>query len=264
SVVIMLAAWLGTHQKKIESWKHGFAYPMAIVCALLVLCVLQRDLGSTALIFTITCIMMFIAGTKLRYMAPMPLIGFFGILTLALASPQKLLRILAFLNPEEHKNGAGWQLYNALIAFGSGGVSGRGLGESIQKMNWLPESHTDFIFPIIGEELGLIFTLGVVLCFLLFCMSAGIISCHAQEPQGVYLGIGLTSLVGLQAIMNLAVVTGMMPTKGIGLPFISYGGSNLLMCMFCVGVLLNIHRNAAYSTKQVRRGHLPPVIPERI
>jgi len=216
------------------------------------------------LVFTITFIMLFIAGTKLRYLAPLPLAGFFGILTLAIASPQKRDRILAFLNPEEHITGAGWQLHNALVAFGSGGVSGRGLGNSIQKMKWLPESHTDFIFPIIGEELGLIFSLGVVLCFLLMCLSAGIISCHAPEPEGVYLGVGLTSLVGLQAIMNIAVVTGLMPTKGIGLPFISYGGSNLLLCMFCVGLLLNIHRNAVYTTTRERRGHLPPVIPERL
>ena len=263
-IVIMLAAWLGKYQSKIESWKHGFAYPMFMVCALLVLCVLQRDLGSTALIFTIAFIMMFIAGTKLRYLAPLPLAGFFGILTLAIGSPQKRDRILAFLNPEEHITGAGWQLHNALVAFGSGGVSGRGLGNSIQKMKWLPESHTDFIFPIIGEELGLTFSLGVVLCFLVLCLSAGIISCHAPEPQGVYLGIGLTSLVGLQAMMNIAVVTGLMPTKGIGLPFISYGGSNLMLCMFCIGVLLNIHRNAVYSTTRERRGHLPPVIPERL
>ncbi len=262
-IVIMLAAWLGHHQKQIESWKYGFAYPVAMVCSLLVLCVMQRDLGSTALIFVIAVIMMFIAGTRLRYLAPLPLAGFFGILGLAVASPQKLERLLAFLNPEEHATGAGWQLMNALIAFGTGGVSGRGLGESIQKMKWLPESHTDFIFPIIGEELGLIFTLGVVLCFLIFCMSAGIISCHAPEPQGVFLGIGLTSLIGLQAIMNIAVVTGLMPTKGIGLPFISYGGSNLLLCMFVVGVLLNIHRNAVYKTKE-RRGYLPPIIPERL
>jgi cell division protein FtsW len=263
SIVIMLAAWLGRNQKRIESWQYGFAYPMGMVCTLLVLCVLQKDLGSTALIFLITCIMMFVAGSKLRYLAPLPLAGFFGILTLALASPQKRDRILAFMNPEEHMTGAGWQLQNALVAFGTGGVNGRGLGNSIQKMKWLPESHTDFIFPIVGEELGLIVTLGVVLCFLIFCMTAGIISCHAPEPQGVFLGVGLTSLIGLQAIMNIAVVTGLMPTKGIGLPFISYGGSNLLLCLFVVGVLLNIHRQAVYSTGESRR-YLPPVMPERL
>ncbi|MEM6821687.1 MAG: putative lipid II flippase FtsW [Verrucomicrobiota bacterium] len=263
TVVMLLAFWLGNHQKKIGSWKEGFVYPMVAVGALLFLCILQRDLGSTALIFTITLMLMFVAGTKLRYLAPLPIAGFFGLLTLALCMPQRRDRILAFLNPEEHSTGAGWQLMNALVAFGSGGVSGRGLGNSIQKMSWLPESHTDFIFPIIGEELGLICTLAVVFCFLLLCLSAGMISCHAPEPSGVFLGLGVTALIVLQSMMNIAVVTGLMPTKGIGLPFISYGGSNLLMCLFAVGLLLNIHRQAIYSSTN-RRGYLPPVMSERL
>jgi len=263
AVVMFLAAWLGCHQKSIKSWKEGFVFPMAILGGLLVLCLLQEDLGSTALLLVLAVLLMFVAGTRIRYLAPIPVAGFAGILTLALAMPQRRDRIMAFLNPEEHATGAGWQLLNALVAFGSGGVSGRGLGNSIQKMKWLPESHTDFIFPIIGEELGLICTLGVVFGFLVLCMSAGMIACHAPEPSGVFLGLGLTALIGLQAMMNIAVVTGLMPTKGIGLPFISYGGSNLLMCLFAIGVLLNINKQGVYQVR-TRSRYLPSVMPERL
>lgn len=263
AVVMFLAAWLGHYQKRIKSWKEGFVFPMAILGGLLVLCLFQEDLGSTALLLVVAVLLMFVAGTRVRYLVPIPVAGFAGILTLALAMPQRRDRIMAFLNPEEHATGAGWQLLNALVAFGSGGVSGRGLGNSIQKMKWLPESHTDFIFPIIGEELGLIFTLGVVFGFLVLCMSAGMIACHAPEPSGVFFGLGLTALIGLQAMMNIAVVTGLMPTKGIGLPFISYGGSNLLMCLFAIGVLLNINKQGVYPDRTKSR-YLPSVMPERL
>jgi len=263
TVVMFLAAWLGRHQKNIGSWKEGFLYPVVMMGGLLSFCVMQEDLGTTALLVMLTAMLMFVAGTRWRYLAPIPIAGFVGILTLALAMPQRRGRILAFLNPEEHATGAGWQLLNALVAFGSGGVSGRGLGNSIQKMKWLPESHTDFIFPIIGEELGLIWTLAVVFAFLVICLCGGIIACHAPEPGGVFLGLGFVGLIGLQAMMNIAVVTGMMPTKGIGLPFISYGGSNLLMCLFSVGVLLNMHKQAVAAVKKPR-GFLPPIMAERV
>ncbi|MEO0453747.1 MAG: putative lipid II flippase FtsW [Verrucomicrobiota bacterium] len=265
SVVIFLAMWLGKFQKKVTSWKEGFVYPIAIVSLVLGCCVLQKDLGSTALLFTITLILLFVAGTRIQFIAPIFIVGMAGILSVALLMPQRLSRIMAFLNPEEHKLDAGWQLWHALLAFGSGGLSGKGLGASVQKMEYLPESHTDFIFPIIGEELGLICTLTVVFCFLLLALSGGFISCHAPEGSGVYLGMGLTSLIVLQTGMNMAVVTGLMPTKGIGLPFISYGGSNLLFCLFAIGVLLNIHKQAVYEVKPTQRASsLPPVMRGRM
>ncbi|MGF1678580.1 MAG: putative lipid II flippase FtsW [Candidatus Methylacidiphilales bacterium] len=262
-VVFGLSWWLSRHIKRIECWRYGFIYPMFMVGSLLTLCVMQEDLGSVALLFSVALVMLFVAGTRMRYLLPLPLAGFTGILMIALMMPQRRERLLAFLNPEEHATGAGWQLMNALVAFGSGGISGRGLGRSIQKMKWLPESHTDFIFPIIGEELGLTFSLLVVTAFLVFTLSAGMISCHARDPQGVVLGMGVTSLISLQAMMNVAVVTGLMPTKGIGLPFISYGGSNLLLCLFSIGLLCNIHRQS-FQRHESRRAYLPTVVPERI
>jgi cell division protein FtsW len=190
SVVIFLAMWLGKCQKNIHSLKDGFFIPLMVVLFMVGLCVLQEDLGSSALLLTMLVILLFVAGVNIKYLIPLPVLGIVGLLGLAWLSPSKLKRIFAFLSPEEHKMDAGWQLLQSLLAFGSGGLSGKGLGNSVQKMKYLPESHTDFIFPIIGEELGLICALSVVFCFLLMALSGGFISCHAPEGSGVYLGMG--------------------------------------------------------------------------
>jgi cell division protein FtsW (lipid II flippase) len=142
----------------------------------------------------------------------------------------------------------GYQQKQALIALGSGGMSGLGLGNSRQKMYWLPEVNTDFVFPIIGEELGMWVTLGVVFSYLTLILCSGWITIHAPDPVGVLLGTGLTMMIALQALMNLAVVTSLMPCKGIPLPFISYGGSNLLTCLAAIGLLFNLHRQGIYQT----------------
>lgn len=143
----------------------------------------------------------------------------------------------------------GDQQKQALIALGSGGLTGLGLGNSRQKMYWLPEVNTDFVFPIIGEELGMWVTLSVVLSFLILVMCAGWITIHAPDPPGVLLGVGITVMIALQALMNLAVVTSLMPCKGIPLPFISYGGSNLLTCLAAIGFLFNLHRQGIYQSQ---------------
>jgi cell division protein FtsW (lipid II flippase) len=143
----------------------------------------------------------------------------------------------------------GYQQKQALIALGSGGVSGLGLGNSRQKMYWLPEVNTDFVFPIIGEELGMWVTLSVVFAFLTLILCSGWITIHAPDPVGVLLGTGLTMMIALQALMNLAVVTSLMPCKGIPLPFISYGGSNLLTCLAAIGLLFNLHRQGIYHAQ---------------
>jgi cell division protein FtsW len=165
---------------------------------------------------------------------------------LAMTMPERMGRIIGFLNPEDHRQGEGYQVWQALIALGSGGTQGVGLGQSVQKMFYLPEAHTDFIFPILGEELGLPATLGVVAVFLLFTVMGGYIACHARDTTGMVLGIGVTALVGFQAFANLGVTTGLLPPKGVGLPFISYGGSNLVLCLAAVGILLSLHRQAQY------------------
>ena len=161
--------------------------------------------------------------------------------------PERLDRLVAFMDPEAHQQSGGYQVSQALVALGSGGTRGVGIGQSIQKMFYLPEAHTDFIFPILGEELGLWATLSVVFIFLLFTLLGSYIACHASDLTGMALSMGLTTLVAMQSVANLAVVTGLLPPKGVGLPFISYGGSNLVLCLAAVGLLLSLHRQAHYE-----------------
>lgn len=257
ALIAVMAWWLGRHAKTVQTFKDGFAIPLAVLGGAVLLCLLQKDLGTSMVFVFIAFILMFVAGTRWRYIAPLPVLGVVGILLIALAMPERRTRLFAFLDPEAHKNDAGYQVWQALIAFGSGGISGLGLMQSRQKMFYVPEAHNDFIFPIIGEELGLIVTLGVVLFFLIIALSGGYIACHAPDSTGMLLGVGITCAICLQAALNIAVVTSMVPPKGIGLPFISYGGSNLLMCFAGIGILLNIHSQAAYSPRR-QRTYLPP------
>lgn len=254
--VAFLAFWLGRHQRKIEGFREGFGKPLCMVMLMCGLVVIQPDLGTTAVLFLITFVLMFTAGTKWYYIAPLPVIGVVGILAVAFFIPERRERILAFMNPEAHESAAAYQIVQGLIALGSGGIQGMGLGNSVQKF-YVPEAHTDSIFALLGEELGLICTLSVVLCFLLIALSGGLISYHAPDPTGTLLGLGVTSLICIQAAINIAVVTSLMPAKGMGLPFVSYGGSNLLMSLCCVGILLNIHRQGSYAPITTRRV-LPP------
>jgi cell division protein FtsW len=263
-LIISLAWWFGQKAKNAASFKEGVFIPLAMYGVTAMACVAQSDLGTTSLLMVISLLLMFIAGTKFRYVSSIFLMGFFGIIGIALTMPQRVARLMAFLDPEAHKGDTGLQVWNALVAFGSGGISGRGLGEGVQKMRYLPEAHTDFIFPNIGEELGVIFTLLVVFFFLLLVLSGGVISFHAPDKTGLLVGIGATALIGLQGMMNMAVVTSLMPTKGIGLPFISYGGSNLLLCFMLIGILLNIHFQADYGNKKSRPANMPAAMTARM
>jgi cell division protein FtsW len=157
---------------------------------------------------------------------------------------------MSWLNPEETKDGAGYQTWQAMIALGSGGVSGLGIGNGRQKLGFIPEHHTDFIFSIIGEEMGLIATLGVIAGFVIFVLCGVYIAWHAKDVFGLLLGSGVTFLVGLQAFINIGVVTSALPNKGLPLPFISYGGSSLLLMLFAVGVLISIARHGGPPVRE--------------
>ena len=157
----------------------------------------------------------------------------------------RLNRILAWLHPEATKDRVGYQAYQSMIAFGSGGWFGLGLGNGRQKLGFVPEHHTDFIFSIIGEELGLVTTLGVVLLFILLVACGIYIAYRASDTFGMLLATGITFMIGIQAFINIGVVTSLLPNKGMPLPFISYGGSNLLLMLVCVGLLLSVSRFAS-------------------
>jgi cell division protein FtsW len=255
ALIIFLAWWLGKKQHQPGEFLNGLAWPLAGVLPILVLMIAQKDLGTTAIMLAIVVAMLFCAGVRLYYLLPVALAGLGSIVVVSLFTPERMGRWLAYLHPHvEHTAVAGkeWQQLQALIALGSGGLWGLGLGNSRQKMYWLPEVNTDFVFPIIGEELGMWVALSVVLAFLIMTLCGGWITLHAPDNAGVLLGTGVTLMIALQAMMNLAVVTSLMPCKGIPLPFISYGGSNLLTCLAGVGLLFNIHRQGVYSTPRTK------------
>ena len=246
ATVIFAAGWVHQQKEKMRSPWYGLLLPMLILGLPILLLVKQPDLGSAMFVVVSASVVLFAGGAPILPLAIMGLLAVAGVIGLALTMPERMGRLVAFMDPEAHRQGGGYQVWQALVALGSGGTRGVGLGQSIQKMFYLPEAHTDFIFPILGEELGLPFTLGVVAVFLVITLLGGYIACHAPDLTAMTLGIGLTALVAMQAVANLAVVTGLLPPKGVGLPFISYGGSNLVLCLAAVGMLVALHRQAHY------------------
>ncbi len=242
AAVFFLAWWFATYEKSRRQILHGFVFPLLIVAILLLLILTEVDLGTTALIGATAFVMMFIAGANPVMLGLLSLSGVGGILLLATRMSERMSRLSAFMDPERFKDDAGLQQMQALIAWGSGGMEGLGLGNGRQKMLYLPYAHTDFIFPMIGEELGLRISLLVVLLFVVIVVCGTLIALHAKDRFGLLLGSGVISLLALQAAVNIGVTTSLLPNKGLPLPFISYGGSNLAACLFAVGVLLNIYR----------------------
>jgi cell division protein FtsW len=249
ALILFLSWWMGKNQRHARDFMKGFFLPILCAAPVFALMVRQQDYGTTAIMLAILVAILFCSGTRLLYLLPVPFVGMLGIIGISLFNPQRMSRWMAFLHPDQFRDGAGYQQWQGLIALGSGGMSGLGLGNSRQKMYYLPEVNTDFVFPIIGEELGMWVTLAVVLSFLILVLCSGWITIHAPDPAGVLLGSGITMMIGLQALMNLAVVTSLMPCKGIPLPFISYGGSNLLTCLAAVGILFNMHRQGIYQVQ---------------
>lgn len=240
--VFFLAWWFSKFENRKKHLFMGFLLPAAIVGIPVSLIATEVDLGTTLLILSMMLLVMFVAGTSMRWLVPLTIMGLGAIFYAALQIHERASRLMAFLHPEQYRLTEGLQQWQALIAFGSGGLQGLGLGEGRQKYLYLPYAHTDFIFAMIGEELGLIATLTVVFSYLLICLCGSLISSNAKDQFGVLLGFGLTMLITLQAIMNIGVTISLLPNKGMPLPFISYGGSNLAVCLFITGILINIHR----------------------
>jgi len=243
--LIVITAWYcERYQRQMRDWKRGILLPGLILAPVLLLIFIEPDRGTTILMAGVISVMLLIAGVRWEYFAVPAVLGG-ALLGLSLwHDPMRMKRIFAWLYLEENKSGVGYQAYQAMLALGSGGWFGLGLGNGRQKLGFVPEHHTDFIFSIIGEELGLLATLAVVLAFVLIVVCGVYIALHARDNFGTMLGCGITFLIGFQAFINIGVVTSALPNKGLPLPFISYGGSNLLMMLTCVGVLLSISRHA--------------------
>lgn len=260
--LILALAWYGDqYQRKMGTWKYGIAFPCCIIGLAVGLIFIEPDRGTSILLSAVTGTMLLLAGVRFKHLMPLGLVVVTVLTISILRDPMRRDRVMAWAHPDQHKQDAGLQANHATLAFGSGGLTGVGLGESRQKLGWLPEHNTDFILPIIGEELGLVATLFVVLAFMLQMLCGFYIAWRAPDTFGLLLGCGLTLIIGLQAMFNIGVVTNVLPNKGLPLPFISYGGSNLLMSLMAIGVLLGIARRARMPERALATATEPHGVP---
>jgi cell division protein FtsW len=241
--LIIVLAWYGEHfQRRMPTFKRGILIPGLFIAPVIGLIFIEPDVGNALLLAAVVCCMLLIAGIKLRYFLPPLTVGLVALGIFLYNNPMRSERIYSWLHLEETRQDKGLQQYQAVLAFGSGGLTGLGLGNGRQKLGFVPEHHTDFILSIIGEELGLVATLLVVTAFAVLLICGLFIASRACDTFGMLLASGLTLLIGLQAAINIGVVTAALPNKGLPLPFISYGGSNLLAMLTCVGLLLSVAR----------------------
>jgi len=242
ALIIVLAWYCERNQRQMHTWSRGIVLPGLLIAVPLGLIFIEPDRGTTILLAAVAGTMLLVAGVKWRYIIPPILLVVAGLAVSLWHDPMRMKRIFSWLYLEEHKDGVGYQAYQAMIALGSGNWFGLGLGNGRQKLGFVPEHRTDFILSIIGEELGLVATLGVILGFVLIIVCGIYIATHARDTFGTMLASGITFLIGLQAFINIGVVTSALPNKGLALPFISYGGSNLLAMLGCVGLLFSVAR----------------------
>ncbi len=247
ALIIVLAWYCDRYQRHMHTFKWGVLFPMGIIAVMLALIFREPDRGTTILLAAVSGSMLLLAGVRWKFIVPPVILAAVGLVISILHDPMRMRRIFSWWDLEQHKDGVGYQAYEAMIALGSGGWTGLGLGNGRQKLGFVPEHHTDFIFSIIGEELGLVTTLLVVVAFVVLIFCGIYIALHARETFGTMLATGVTLLIGLQAAINIGVVTSALPNKGLPLPFISYGGSNLLAMLTCVGILLSVARKATPS-----------------
>ena len=260
AMVFSLAHYLAVNQSKLHDFWRGFVLPAAWVGLFALLVLVEPDFGAAFLLGAIGVILLFLAGVRLKFLLPAIGAALLGFVVLVLHNPVRLQRVLSFLDPEANRQGTGYQPWQALVAFAAGGVDGVGLGNGRQQNAFLPEAHTDYIFAILGEEMGLIFTLLVVALFVAIFV-AGLL--HVRRAPNLFqflLVTGCLLLICLQAIINLGVVTSLLPSKGMALPFISAGGSNLLLMGLLIGVIVNTQRTWERPRPLVRRRALTEVV----
>ncbi|TLS35243.1 stage V sporulation protein E [Pseudalkalibacillus caeni] len=246
AMIAFLAKFLSENQKKITSFKQGLFPSLAIVFLAFGMIMLQPDLGTGAVMVGTCVVMIYVAGARLSHFVGLGLLGVAGFAGLILSAPYRIKRITSFLDPWSDPLGSGFQIIQSLYAIGPGGLMGLGLGQSRQKFYYLPEPQTDFIFAIISEELGFIGGTFVILLFALLLWRGIRIALAAPDLFGSLLAIGIIGMLAIQVIINIGVVTGLMPVTGITLPLLSYGGSSLTLMLVSIGVLLNISRYARY------------------
>ncbi len=244
ALIIALAHYAAHFQRQMPTLKRGLFLPAAFIGPVLGLIFLEPDYGTTILLATVSAIMLIVGGVRLTVIGPTVLIGIVALSAAIMTNDLRRARVMAFLHPEAHQQAKGFQQYQATIALGSGGLTGVGLGDGRQKHGYVPANHTDFILSIVGEELGLVATMGVVLAFTAIAFCGVYIASRANDHFGMLLACGITFLIALQAFINIGVVTSSLPNKGLALPFVSYGGSSIVAMLLCVGVLFSVARRA--------------------
>ncbi|MBP5226733.1 MAG: putative lipid II flippase FtsW [Kiritimatiellae bacterium] len=248
AMVVVFAVWLDRIGAAVKGFFKGFLVPCVMLGIFAGLLLLEPDFGATAVVGVLGLSMMFVAGVRIRYLLAAAVVGVCGVGVLLMNNSNRMSRIMAFMDPDSNSD-AGHQLAQSILSFKNGGALGVGYTRSIQKFRYLPEAHTDFIFAIGGEEFGIIFSIGVLILFVTFAVCGFLIAVRAQDRLGKMLAFGMTFLLAFQAAFNIGVVTGCLPTKGIALPFISYGPTNLLVAMAAVGILMNVGRRVVQEDR---------------
>jgi cell division protein FtsW len=249
ALIIMIAWYCDRSQRFMQTLKRGVVLPGLLIVSVLGLVFVEPDRGSTILLAAVSGSMLLVAGVRWKHILIPAAAGVAGLAISIIHDPMRMRRIFSWWDLEQHKDGAGYQAYQAMIALGSGGWTGLGLGNGRQKLGFVPEHHTDFIFSIIGEELGLIATLAVIAAFVVIAICGIYIALNSRDTFGCQLALGITLLISLQAAINIGVVTSALPNKGLPLPFISYGGSNLLAMLAGVGILFSVARHTPVREK---------------
>ncbi len=242
AVILFSSFYLATRKEKLHSFKQGVLPYLAVVGTVVFLVLIEPDLGTAASIALTAGFLLFLGGVRYRYLLGLLLAVIPALYFLVVLVPYRLNRILAFLYPERDPYGIGYQIRQSLIAVGSGGWSGLGYAQGKQKLFFLPEPHTDFIYAVVGEEFGFLGCVTVLVLFGLLFWRGTRIAVRAESAFGTYLGLGIACMIVFQAFVNMSMVISLLPTKGLPLPFVSVGGSSMIMTMAAVGILLNISR----------------------
>lgn len=244
ALTIYLSYYISKKGDRLRDFKNGLVPAYVVTGVFMALVALQPDFGSAVTLAAVAGVMLFAGGANLLHMGGTLLAALPLVYAAVVYKAYRWRRITSYLNPWEDQDGAGYQIIQSFLAFGSGGLFGRGLGEGRQKLLFLPERHSDFIYAVIGEELGFVGALSVIVLFLVILWRGVRIALAAYDPFSRSLALGITFLITVQGVVNMGVVTGLLPTKGIALPLVSYGGSSLVVTMAALGVLLNISREA--------------------
>lgn len=253
AVIIFVADRLARHRRHVERFFRGVCLPLIISMIPVSLIAIEPDLGTPIVIAVTVLVLFYVAGTRLWHLIALVLLGIPFVVYEIIKSPARMGRMLTFINPDADPQRTGFQIRQSLIAIGSGRLTGVGLGMSVQKQHYLPEAHTDFIFAIIGEELGFVGAAGLVLLFMALFYVMYRLTRQIDDMFGHLVATGILTILSLQCVINIGVVTGCLPTKGIALPFISYGGSSMVMTLAACGLLLNIVYNQRHLRHEPAR-----------